>query len=116
MMKTKQKTPKRKRDFSLKYVLSKIIGTWVAGPILGGIFAILLYLLLKFILTKRKIHLLKLDAYLKYGLLIVGAFGAYSLGANNVSNVVGVFIPSLPDINLNFGFFNLSLLLVCVQK
>jgi PiT family inorganic phosphate transporter len=89
-------------------ILSKIIGTWVAGPILGGIFAILLYLLLKFILTKRKIHLLKLDAYLKYGLLIVGAFGAYSLGANNVSNVVGVFIPSLPDINLNFGFFSLN--------
>jgi len=24
MMKTKQKTPKRKRDFSLKYVLSKL--------------------------------------------------------------------------------------------
>ncbi|SFS64608.1 inorganic phosphate transporter [Lutibacter maritimus] len=89
-------------------VLSKIVSTWVAGPILGGIFAIVLYLLLKYFLDKRRIHLLKLDAYLKYGLLIVGAFGAYSLGANNVSNVVGVFIPSLPEITLNFGFFSLN--------
>lgn len=89
-------------------VLSKIVSTWVAGPILGGVFAVLLYLLLKYYLNKRKIHLLKLDAYLKYGLLIVGAFGAYSLGANNVSNVVGVFIPSLPEITLNFGFFSLN--------
>ena len=89
-------------------VLSKIVGTWVAGPILGGIFAIVLYLLLKYFLNKKRIHLLKLDAYLKYGLLIVGAFGAYSLGANNVSNVVGVFIPSLPEITLNFGFFSLN--------
>lgn len=89
-------------------ILSKIVGTWVAGPILGGIFAIVLYLLLKYFLNKRRIHLLKLDAYLKYGLLIVGAFGAYSLGANNVSNVVGVFIPSLPEITLNFGFFSLN--------
>ena len=89
-------------------VLSKIVSTWVAGPILGGIFAIVLYLLLKFFLDKRRIHLLKLDAYLKYGLLIVGAFGAYSLGANNLSNVVGVFIPPLPEITLNFGFFSLN--------
>ncbi len=89
-------------------VLGKIVGAWVAGPILGAIFAILLYLLLKLILRKSKIHLLKLDAYLKYSLLIVGAFGAYSLGANNVANVVGVFIPSVPEIELNFGIFILD--------
>ncbi|MDO9593380.1 MAG: inorganic phosphate transporter [Lutibacter sp.] len=89
-------------------VLGKIVGAWIAGPILGAIFAILLYLLLKLILNKNKIHLLKLDAYLKYALLIVGAFGAYSLGANNVANVVGVFIPSVPEIELNFGIFILD--------
>lgn len=89
-------------------VLGKIVGAWVAGPILGAVFAILLYLLLKFALNKSKIHLIKLDAYLKYSLLIVGAFGAYSLGANNVANVVGVFIPSVPEIALNFGIFSLA--------
>jgi len=89
-------------------VLGKIISTWVAGPILGGVFAILLYLALKAFLSKTKIHLIKRDAYLKYALLIIGGFGAYSLGANNVANVVGVFVPSVPNIQLDFGFFTLD--------
>ena len=88
--------------------LTKIVTTWISGPILGGIFAVLLFLLLQFILRKSKIHLIKLDAYIKYALLIVGAFGSYSLGANNIANVVGVFIPSAPNINLDFGFFTLN--------
>jgi PiT family inorganic phosphate transporter len=89
-------------------VLGKIISTLVAGPILGGVFAILLYLALKAFLSKTKIHLIKRDAYLKYALLIIGGFGAYSLGANNVANVVGVFVPSVPNIQLDFGFFTLD--------
>ena len=88
--------------------LTKIVTTWISGPILGGIFAVLLFLLLKFILRKSKIHLIKLDAYIKYGLLIVGAFGAFSLGANNIANVVGVFVPSAPNISVDFGFFTLD--------
>ena len=88
--------------------LQKIVSTWVFGPILGAIFAIILYLILKSLLKKVKIHLLKLDAYIKYALIFVGAFGAYSLGANNIANVVGVFVPSAPDITLNFGFFQLD--------
>ena len=88
--------------------LTTIVATWISGPILGGIFAVLLFLLLQFILRKRKIHLIKLDAYIKYALLIVGAFGSYSLGANNIANVVGVFIPSAPNILLDFGFFTLD--------
>ena len=88
--------------------LTTIVATWISGPILGGIFAVLLFLLLQFILRKRKIHLIKLDAYIKYALLIVGAFGSYSLGANNIANVVGVFIPSAPNIVLDFGFFTLN--------
>jgi phosphate/sulfate permease len=88
--------------------LTTIVATWISGPILGGFFAVLLFLLLQFILRKRKIHLIKLDAYIKYALLIVGAFGSYSLGANNIANVVGVFIPSAPNIALDFGFFTLN--------
>jgi len=88
--------------------LTKIVTTWISGPILGGIFAVLLFLLLKVILKKSKIHLIKLDAYIKYGLLIVGAFGSFSLGANNIANVVGVFVPSVPNIIVDFGFFTLD--------
>ena len=88
--------------------LTKIVTTWISGPILGGIFAVLLFLLLQFILNKTKIHLIRLDAYIKYALIIVGAFGSYSLGANNIANVVGVFVPSAPDITLDFGFFTMD--------
>lgn len=88
--------------------LTKIVTTWVTGPILGGIFAILLFFLLEFILKRSKIHLIKLDAYIKYALLIVGAFGSYSLGANNIANIVGVFVPSAPNISLDFGLFSLD--------
>jgi phosphate/sulfate permease/DNA-binding CsgD family transcriptional regulator len=88
--------------------LVKIVTTWVAGPIIGGIFAVLLYLLLRFYIRKSKIHLLLQDAYTKYALIIVGAFGSYSLGANNIANVVGVFVPSAPNIILDFGIFSLD--------
>jgi PiT family inorganic phosphate transporter len=37
-----------------------------------------------------------LDALTRHGLLIVGAFGSYSLGANNIANVMGVFVPVVP--------------------
>ncbi|PIF00122.1 MAG: inorganic phosphate transporter [Maribacter sp.] len=88
--------------------LTKIVTTWVSGPILGGVFAVLLFLLLRRMIKKNKIHLIKLDGYIKYGLLIVGAFGSYSLGANNIANVVGVFVPSAPNISIDFGLFTMN--------
>lgn len=85
-------------------ILTKIVTTWISGPILGGIVAILLFMLVKSITRTSKVHLLYKDSYIRYGLLIVGAFGAYSLGANNIANVMGVFTNavSLPVINLGF--------------
>ena len=88
--------------------LVKITTTWVSGPILGAIFAILLYLLLKLYLKKTKLHLVKRDAYLRTALLIVGAFGSYSLGANNIANVMGVFVPAIPLPAIDFGLFSLT--------
>jgi PiT family inorganic phosphate transporter len=40
-------------------------------------------------------------------LLLAGAFGAYSLGANNIANIMGVFISAAPDILVDFGLFTL---------
>jgi PiT family inorganic phosphate transporter len=54
-----------------------------------------------------KIHMLEQDAYNRWGLLIVGAFGAYSLGANNIANVMGVFVPAQPFTDIHL-FNNLS--------
>lgn len=89
-------------------VLTKIVSTWISGPILGMIFAALLFLLLRWILRKNKIHIIKLDSYIRIALIIVGAFGAYSLGANNIANVMGVFVNSAPNLILDFGIFALD--------
>jgi phosphate/sulfate permease/DNA-binding CsgD family transcriptional regulator/cell division protein FtsL len=89
-------------------ILTKIVSTWISGPILGGIFAILLFMLVKRIIKKTSVHLLFKDIIIRYGLLVVGAFGAYSLGANNIANVMGVFTSAvnLPTIDLGIIQFD----------
>ncbi len=89
-------------------VLRKIVITWISGPVLGMLFAAGLYLLLKWALRKAKIHVIKLDSYIRTALILVGAFGAYSLGANNIANVMGVFVSSAPNIVLDFGIYRLD--------
>jgi len=83
--------------------LYKIIATWIACPILAGLIAIPLFKLVKYVLTKSQFHLLRLDAYTRLALIIAGAFGAYSLGANNIANVVGVFVPASPFTDFDAG-------------
>jgi phosphate/sulfate permease/DNA-binding CsgD family transcriptional regulator len=89
-------------------VLTKIVSTWISGPILGAIFAILLFMLLQFATKKAKLHLLYKDALVRFGLIVIGAFGAYSLGANNIANVMGVFTDAIHFPELNFGFVSIS--------
>jgi len=88
--------------------LSQILITWVSGPVIGAIFAILLYILLKKFKRSARIHLIRFESFIKNGLIIVGAFGAYSLGANNIANVMGVFIPAFNLQVLDFGIFSLN--------
>ncbi|MFK5855199.1 MAG: inorganic phosphate transporter [Bacteroidota bacterium] len=89
-------------------ILTKIISTWISGPILGAIFAVLLFILIKYISRKTSVHLLFKDIFIRYGLLFVGAFGAYSLGANNIANVMGVFTGAVNLPTLDFGIFQLE--------
>ncbi|MDA3788807.1 MAG: inorganic phosphate transporter [Desulfobacula sp.] len=89
--------------------LTKIVSTWILCPVLSALFAIFFYKLIVFIIQTFKIHMFRLDRYTRNGLLLAGIFGSYSLGANNIANVMGVFIPVSPfsDISV-FGLFNLS--------
>jgi len=89
-------------------LLVTIVSTWLAGPLLGALFSALFYLLLRALLRKLQIHLVILDVYIKWALIIVGAFGAYSLGANNIANVMGVFAGSAPDVVIDLGIFSLD--------
>jgi PiT family inorganic phosphate transporter len=86
--------------------LTRIVGTWVACPILGAIFALVLYRITVRAIRRVKPHILWLDLWTRIGLVAAGAFAAYSLGANNIANVVGVFVPAanMPDLSLGvFG-------------
>ncbi|MCB1751393.1 MAG: inorganic phosphate transporter [Gammaproteobacteria bacterium] len=89
--------------------LTKILATWVACPILGAIFGALIYKLVMVTLSKSRIHLLRLDGYTRLGLILAGAFGSYSLGANNIGNVMGVFVSSSPFSDFSIaGLFTLT--------
>lgn len=88
--------------------LTQIVSTWVSGPVIGAVFAILLYIILKAIKKNSSIHLIRFESYIRTGLIIVGAFGAYSLGANNIANVMGVFIPAFNLRDLDLWLFTLS--------
>ncbi|MBK7045111.1 MAG: inorganic phosphate transporter [bacterium] len=76
--------------------LGSIVTTWVACPLLAAGVAALLYLAARRFIARRRPHLLSLDAWTRVGLLVAGAFGSYSLGANNIANVMGVFVPDNP--------------------
>ncbi len=88
--------------------LKTIAISWISAPILGALLAPLLYLLLRFYMQKSRLHIIKLDFFIRVALVVVGAFGAYSLGANNIANVMGVFLSSFPDLSFNLGFTILS--------
>ncbi len=76
--------------------LMKIVSSWMIAPVIAGVFAVFVYMLVRRLLGRIKIHILYLDFYNRIGLIIVGGFGAYSLGANNIANVMGVFVPVAP--------------------
>jgi len=82
--------------------LSKILFSWIASPIIAAIFGFLIFKLIKKTVLKWKIHLLRLDNYTRIGLIVVGALASYSLGANNIANVMGMFAsaPLFKDLNV----------------
>ena len=83
--------------------LTTILATWIICPILAGVIPIGLFLTVKKIISKSRIHILRLDAYTRLALLLAGAFGAYSLGANNIANVMGVFVNVSPFTDINIA-------------
>ncbi len=87
----------------------EIVGTWTTCPLIAGMVAIFIYLIVKKLIKTSKIHLLMQDQITRIGLIATGALCAYALGANNIANVVGVFVKSCPFKSLNFGnVFTLS--------
>ncbi len=89
--------------------LGRIVSSWAASIALSAALAAALYALVRAVMRRRRVRLLDLDARTRLGLILVGAFGAYSLGANNIANVMGVFVPVSPfhDVEIA-GLFTLT--------
>ena len=83
--------------------LLKILSTWIICPLLSAVIAALLFTLAKIFVRKIGVGLIRMDGYTRLALILAGAFGAYSLGANNIANVMGVFVPVAPFPDLQFG-------------
>lgn len=88
-------------------ILGAITASWVASPLLGALVGALLFLLMRYTLQKRQVHLIKLDRILQYGLFIAGGLCAFSFGANNIAAIMGVFVNSV-QWEVNLGPFALS--------
>jgi PiT family inorganic phosphate transporter len=82
-------------------VLITILGTWFLCPVISAIVAMFFFIIIKKFINQSNWHILRLDAYTRTALLLAGAFGAYSLGANNIANVMGVFVPISPFTDIN---------------
>jgi PiT family inorganic phosphate transporter len=71
--------------------LTKIIICWIGTPIGSMIIACIVYKLLGWFIKYVPMSMLTRDKLLFNGLLVVGTYGAYALGANNVTNSTGVY-------------------------
>ena len=89
-------------------LLTKIASTWVINPLLAMGFAFVLFFIVRALFNRSKIHLLKRDSVTRIGLILIGAFGAYNLGANGISSVMGVFVNSNPFPEISYGIISLS--------
>jgi len=78
-------------DFSKLY---KIVACWVFTPICALFTAYLLHRILGFVINKTIISLTKRSLLYSAGIIVVGCYGAYTLGANNVANVTGIYVGS----------------------
>jgi PiT family inorganic phosphate transporter len=78
-------------DFSK---LIKIVVCWILTPIGGMIIGYLLYHGLKYIFDKMIPSLTYRNRIYGVGIIVAGCYGAYSLGANNVANVTGIYVGS----------------------
>jgi inorganic phosphate transporter, PiT family len=87
------------------FSLSKILSTWLIGPLLAAVFGFLLFRLFVVFLRRAKLHILHIDAHTRTGLLVIGALASYMLGANNIANVMGMFVSASPFADLTLGGF-----------
>lgn len=79
-------------DFSASF---QFFGAWVFTPIGSAIMAYLIYKLSLIQVNSKLTEFRFYEKFIRYGYVLAGILGAYSLGANNVANVTGIFTGQL---------------------
>ncbi|MCD4824443.1 MAG: inorganic phosphate transporter family protein [Phycisphaerae bacterium] len=79
--------------------LVKVVTCWIATPIGAMIIACVLYKILGAVIHWIPMSMLTRDKILWSGLIVVGTYGSYALGANNVANATGIFSGMLPGVS-----------------
>jgi PiT family inorganic phosphate transporter len=72
----------------------KVVFCWVFTPVGAMVIGRVLYPILGNIFQKILADLQMRNIFIRWALLFAGCYGAYSLGANNVANVTGVYVGS----------------------
>ena len=72
-------------------VLGRIALSWVSSPVGSLVLAFVLHRLVSPLVERRLGGLVWYDRLTRWGLVAIGVWGAYALGANNVANVTGVY-------------------------
>jgi PiT family inorganic phosphate transporter len=67
-------------------IFLKIISAWIATPIGAAIISFFCYHFFTIVLQHLQLDIYKPERFLRYGLVLCGCYGAFSLGANNVAN------------------------------
>jgi len=89
--------------------LTKIMLSWLASPILAATISVIMFKMMQKMIEKSSVHIITQDMFTRLGLIIFGAFASYSLGANNIANVMGVFVDVSPFKDISFyGLFKLT--------
>lgn len=79
--------------------LIKVVISWAATPIGAMALAWLFHHALRILFEALPIGILTRDQILLGGLVVVGLYGSYALGANNVANATGIFSGQIPGLS-----------------
>lgn len=73
-------------------VLTRIALSWITSPLGSLALAYFLHKFLSPLVERRLAGVLWYDRVVRGGIIVIGVWGAYALGANNVANVTGVYV------------------------
>lgn len=72
--------------------LGKVVACWAGTPTGAVLVAFLLYKLLARVYNRLPLGMVDSDRLVRAALIVAGCYASYTLGANNVANVTGVYV------------------------